>query len=185
MYRLIYDCRVCAYVKQNIDYRGKIIASKEWCFKRIEIFTGWFAKNKKREARGTNHEPGSGSAFINYYLSVNTVCGTFVRDLSHTRMQHVRDRDSNGILAIISHPFDTYHAHSQPPSQSHVYVRASTYSLAFGLIAGTASVVDTAGPADMNVHTCTYLCIPKTSAIVSHFAWTISCVFLAEIKQKD
>lgn len=104
-------------------------------------------EQEARKARGTNHEPGSGSAFINYCLSLNTICGTFVRDLSHTRMQHVRDRDSNGILAIISHPFDTYHAYSQ----SHVYVRASTYSLAFGLIAGIASV--RYGGSDINTHT--------------------------------
>lgn len=138
----------------------KIIASKERPFNGIEIFVGWFAKKKNRGARGTNHEPGSGSAFINYYLSVNTVCGTFVRDLSHTRMQHVRDRDSNGILAIISHPFDTYHAHSQPPvarvrEGQHVFIivridcRYREY------------VDDTVGPAWHLICTYLYSCISR------------------------
>lgn len=67
----------------------------------------WFTKSENREARmntcGTNHEPGSGSAFINYYLSVNTVCGTFVRDLSHTWMQRTW-QGPEWILAITLHP---------------------------------------------------------------------------------
>lgn len=143
------------------EYRlDKIIASKERLFNGIEIFAGRFAKNKNRKARGTNHEPGSGSAFINYYLSVNTVCGTFVRDLSHTRMQHVRDRDSNGIPAIISHPFDTYHAHFEPPVAR---VREGQHVLIIVRIdcRYRGYVDDTAGPAWHPICTYIYSYVPR------------------------
>lgn len=73
-------------------------------------------------------------------------------------MQHVRDRDSNGILAIISHPFDTYHAHSQPPvarirGGRHVFIIVR-------IDCRYASVVDT-GWRPICVHTYIYSCIPR------------------------
>lgn len=88
-------CSICvSHIKQNL----LIIFLRSLC-----LITKSVNKETCMSTCGTNHEPGSGSAFINYYLSVNTVCGTFVHDLSHTWMQRTW-QGPEWILAITLHP---------------------------------------------------------------------------------
>lgn len=152
-------------------------------FQQDRDFHRLIRKEGTRSEVPANHEPGSGSAFINYYLSVNTVCGTFVRDLSHTRTQprtwQGLEWDSGNNFASVRHIPRTLSA-----AVSVARVREGQHVFIIAWIDCRYRECSRYGGPDMYIHTYTFVHPMKTFAIVFRLAWTISCVFLAEIKAK-